>query len=131
MTLKKFKKAQHMTEYAILVGVVISAFVGMQVYVKRGLNARVKAGTDAFTHPNATISFGNVSTEFKNLSQYEPYYEVSKGESYQESIKQTHMGDGKIVEEIESQISARAGGSYRGEEAGNATQETRDAVWGD
>lgn len=46
MTIQR-KKAQSVTEYAILLGVAIAVFAGMQLYVKRGLNARIKQATDA------------------------------------------------------------------------------------
>lgn len=54
----KFRKtkAQSVTEYAILLGVAIAVFAGMQLYVKRGLNARVKKATDA-----ATMSGGGIN----------------------------------------------------------------------
>ena len=56
-----FKKAQSLAEYAILVFLVIAAVVGMQVYLKRGLQARFKTFVDGA---------GN----YVGLRQYEPYY---------------------------------------------------------
>jgi gas vesicle protein len=35
-------KAQSITEYAVLLGVVVGALIAMQVYVKRGLQGRVR-----------------------------------------------------------------------------------------
>ena len=40
---------QSTAEYAIVLGVVITALVGMQLYIKRGLNAKVKNVTDHLT----------------------------------------------------------------------------------
>ena len=40
------KKAQSTLEYAILIAVVVGALIGMQTYVKRGLQGRLKAATD-------------------------------------------------------------------------------------
>lgn len=37
---------QAITEYAILIGVVVAALLGMQVYAKRGLQAGIKATAD-------------------------------------------------------------------------------------
>lgn len=128
----KAKKSQTVTEYAILLGVIIAAVAGMQVYLRRGLQARVKSGTDAITSVEATdadFQVGNFSTNFTALAQYEPYYHESVGETYQESVKQEHMGGGGIVQEIVSQISASAAGGHRGERAGRATQQDRDRLW--
>ena len=118
----RLKRAQSVTEYAILLGIVIAAFAGMQVYLKRGLQARVKSGTDAFTSPATTIDVNGFTTDFLALSQYEPYYAESKGENYSENVKQEHMGGGKIVEEIVSEIGASASDGYRAELAGAAAQ---------
>ena len=135
--LNKMRKSQSVTEYAILLSVAIAAFAGMQVYVKRGLQARLKAGTDAAVTTGdaearriGDADVGNVT--FSNLGQYEPYYLEQKGESYQESVKQEHMGGGEIAKEIVSDVSASAAGGYRAEVALNATaRKTREEdVWG-
>ena len=40
------KKAQSTLEYAILIAVIVGALIGMQTYVKRGLQGRLKVATD-------------------------------------------------------------------------------------
>jgi len=40
------KRAQSTLEYAILIAVVVGALIGMQTYVKRGLQGRLRAATD-------------------------------------------------------------------------------------
>jgi uncharacterized protein (UPF0333 family) len=40
------RKGQSTLEYAIIIGVVVGALIMMQVYVKRGLQGRVKQATD-------------------------------------------------------------------------------------
>ncbi|MCX5706986.1 MAG: hypothetical protein NTW13_04960 [Candidatus Omnitrophica bacterium] len=42
------KKAQSLTEIALIIGVVGLVFVGMEAYVKRGYQAKIKALTDSF-----------------------------------------------------------------------------------
>ena len=42
------KKAQNTAEYAILFALVIAAVIGMQTYVKRGIQARVADTSDDF-----------------------------------------------------------------------------------
>ena len=65
-------RGQHTAEYAVVVGVVIAAVVGMQTYVKRGLQARLKAGSDMMTD----ITSGKLleGKTMSNTNQYEPYY---------------------------------------------------------
>jgi uncharacterized protein (UPF0333 family) len=40
------RRGQSTLEYAIIIGVVVGALIMMQVYVKRGLQGRVKQATD-------------------------------------------------------------------------------------
>ena len=56
LKLLKNKRAQNTAEYAILIAVVVGAAIAMQVYVKRGIQGKVKEKVD------------EVGT------QYEPYY---------------------------------------------------------
>lgn len=63
------KKAQNTVEYAILLAIIIGVFSVMQVYLKRGLQAKVKSGTD--TIPG--IVEGQAGTNiFGAETQYEP-----------------------------------------------------------
>ena len=64
------RKGQNIAEYSILIALVIAAAVAMQVYVKRGLQGRVKETVDH------TGNVGDVGGTALNLSgsQYEPYY---------------------------------------------------------
>ncbi len=73
------KKAQSITEYALLVGVVISAFIAMQTFIKRGYQARLKGASDFVTEIAGVPR------------QYTPYYifENIETETYQES-KESH-----------------------------------------
>ena len=67
---------QSTAEYAILVGVVIAAVVGMQVYMKRGLQAKVAQVADHYTQ-QGTLTGGGAT----KLKQYEPYYAFSEMET--------------------------------------------------
>ena len=124
-------KGQSVAEYAIILAVVIGAAVAMQVYVKRGIQARVKAGTDAFAGITATV--GNVGGgasdgQFASLGQYEPYYLESDYERYQENVEQEHMGSGKVIKEKVSDITATKAGGYQKQAIGTE-QTARDANW--
>jgi hypothetical protein len=69
LKLFKSKKAQNTAEYAIMIAIVIGVFSAMQLYVRRGLQARIKAGTD-----NIPAAVAGGSTVLGTDTQYEPYY---------------------------------------------------------
>lgn len=74
LRLLRNKKAQNTMEYAILIAVVIGAFSVMQIYLKRGLSARVKAGSDNLPDVVLNDVGGLAPGIFGNETQYEPYY---------------------------------------------------------
>jgi hypothetical protein len=84
LRLLRNKKAQNTAEYAILIALVIGVFSAMQIYVRRGLNARIKGGSDKlpFAVLGQAKNKGDItSDDFLGAgtdTQYEPYY-ISKG----------------------------------------------------
>lgn len=56
-----------MTEYAIVFSVVAAAVIGMQLFVKRGLQAKVKDVSNYYTNQTGGVAIGTTA-------QYEPYY---------------------------------------------------------
>lgn len=125
----RIRKGQSIAEYAVLLSLVIAAAVAMQIYVKRGIQARVKAGTDAYTSVTDTITVDTKIASFSAIPQYEPYYQESEYERYQENIEQEHLGGGKIAKEKVSDITAAKAGGYDKQAAGKTTKTTRDAIW--
>lgn len=131
--MRRKSKAQSTAEYAIILSVVVGAAIAMQTYVKRGIQARQKAGTDAFA--GITARFDSVgggpggSAEFAALDQYEPYYLESSYDRYQENVEQEHMGAGKVVKEKVSDMSATAQGGYQKQAVAAGNRDTRDAQW--
>lgn len=85
LKLLRNKKAQNTAEYALMIAIVVGAFSIMQLYIKRGLQARIKAGTDNI--PAAVLTGAanddtlklttNLFNDTRNGNytyQYEPYY---------------------------------------------------------
>ena len=56
----------------MLFSVVAAAVIGMQLYVKRGMQAKIKNVSDFYTSQGGTVT-GMTGTVSK-MSQYEPYY---------------------------------------------------------
>ena len=74
------RTGQSAAEYAIVLGIVVAALVAMQVYVKRGINARLKDGSDSAAN---SLQRGLTSGGFPTLAsgievnQYEPTFSSS------------------------------------------------------
>ena len=67
--INKRLKGQSTAEYAILIGLVIAAAVAMQIYVKRGLQARVHDASQVLVRQTSNAADGLAAS-----GQYEPYY---------------------------------------------------------
>ena len=125
MILQRFRKGQSVTEYAILLGLAIAAFAGMQLYIKRGLQAKLKDAStlvalNATGSFNATDGSGGTKTLTLGTSQqYEPYYTQSTGESVSSSNSTDTVtaGGGRAVNSTEVSAST----STRVDKTGNAT----------
>jgi uncharacterized protein (UPF0333 family) len=118
MLRKLRKRGQSTAEYAILIGLVIAAAVGMQLYVKRGLQARTKGGMEYFF--NVTSGNADVNLTAVNYTrQYEPYYQNSAYDVAQTSNQQMKMG--KITNVLSNYTTIRALGGYQSQ--GNMVQE--------
>ncbi|MFH1691008.1 MAG: hypothetical protein ABIC68_00340 [Candidatus Omnitrophota bacterium] len=63
------RKGQNTAEYAILIGVIVAAAIAMQIYIRRGMQARIKDAVD-YTQTADDDASVNLFTQ----SQYEPYY---------------------------------------------------------
>ena len=127
------RRGMHMTEWAILFGLIATAFLTIQVYVRRALQARVMSATDAFTSINGTInSSGNaaVFAVFRNQKQAEPYYAESFYNTYQEQVEQEHLGGGNVKIEKVADVSARAAGGYE-KQKGATNRAAVEALWND
>ena len=84
-------QGMHTAEYAICFGLVVAAVVGMQTYVKRAIQARVKASTDIIntvtSGPSRTIiKVDSIPLGMASLEQFEPYYQDSKQTSDRASL---------------------------------------------
>lgn len=73
------KRTQTLAETSALLSLVVLTIVGMQCYVRRGLQARVKTVVDAATTVVSKVSgYENGTTTAKTIRQYEPYYREEK-----------------------------------------------------
>ncbi len=82
------KKGQNTAEYAILIALIIAAAIGMQTYIKRGLQGRVR---DVVDHTGAAQEVGGESLSFSG-DQYEPYYAESDTKVKSEKTAEETLG---------------------------------------
>jgi len=88
-------KAQGLTEYSICLVIIVMTLMGMQLYVKRGLQGRLKDMVDETTR--------NVSAP----RQYEPYYtyrQVSR--TARSDTKETMSTGGKVRQDCGNSASS-------------------------
>jgi hypothetical protein len=131
MILQRFRKGQSVTEYAILLGLAIAAFAGMQLYIKRGLQGKLKDASTLVTQ-NASGSFSAidgvgtpVTLNLARTQQYEPYYTESATDSVSSSNTQDTVTAGAARATTSTEASASAG--YRAERTGNTS--TYNGTW--
>ena len=82
--LRRKKLGQSTAEYAIVIGLVIAAAVAMQVYVKRGIQAKVKGAVDF----DPTTGITSPPVTFTG-EQFEPNYSKSDWDTDQHAMGDT------------------------------------------
>ncbi|MDD5166730.1 MAG: hypothetical protein PHQ57_05015 [Candidatus Omnitrophica bacterium] len=93
-------RGQNTAEYAIVIALIIGAVVAMQVYVKRGLQGRMKDATDY------------VATETSQIGatkQYEPYYAEQEMTAAQKTTSTAETLEGSEQQKKSEQTSERTG----------------------
>lgn len=115
LRLLKNRQAQNTVEYALLIVIIIGVFSAMQIYLKRGMQARLKAGTDGI--PDLVLSqSGDTSLGtklFGTQTQYEPYY-IRKGDynfttTSSEGAEEAALTDRGGSRDLTGATSSRAG----------------------
>jgi hypothetical protein len=98
--LRRKRTGQSTAEYAIVIGLVIAAVVAMQIYVKRGIQAKIKGVVDY--QPNAMFT----------TTQYEPDY-ASSNMTSSRTASQTidTRADGEVIRGFSAagEVSQRTG----------------------
>ena len=106
------RRGQSVSEYAIVFAVVAAAVVGMQLYLKRGLQAKEKDISDYYTTATGdALGIGNIG----QTHQYEPPYTAAGAYTTNTNNNQTEAmtAGGKL---------ARTGINDTTTRTGNATQ---------
>lgn len=109
------KKAQGTAEYAILIGVIVAVAIGMQTYVKRGIQGRVKDEADEFTAQIAgdTAWSGISNTTVTLARQFEPLGLSSQAtQETKHDDSNSNMTKGGSVGRGSNQTTTQAAGDF-------------------
>lgn len=106
LSLLKNKRGQSTAEYAIVIGLVVAAAIAMQVYIKRGIQAKVKDGTDLLTSVTGAVAGQTLGT----TEQYEPYYmESTFGVTRAQTATDSTLTGGGVQRDLTKETTSRTG----------------------
>ncbi|MCF7872879.1 MAG: hypothetical protein K9L80_01560 [Candidatus Omnitrophica bacterium] len=98
IVLRKKIRAQSTAEYAIFFGIIIAVAIGMQKYLKRGMQGKVKSVTDAVSKSATGQEIAGTGVSLEDEGQYVPYYlvdeETSSTSRSQDADKTTTISEG-------------------------------------
>lgn len=103
LALLRNKRGQNIAEYAIMLALVIGVFSAMQLYVRRGLQARVKAGVDNI--PGAVTT----SNIFGTATQYEPLSAANMTTLSSEGTEKGTISEAGGLRTLENATTSRTG----------------------
>lgn len=89
--LMRNKVAQTTAEYAILIAIVVGAVVAMQVYVRRGIQGRIRNVVDH-------VDSGGAADFNFTAEQYEPYYNAVASNTTRGSSMSENLGKGGVLD---------------------------------
>lgn len=102
------KKAQSTAEYAILIGIVIAAVIGMQTWVSRSLKARIH---DAVSNaPVIATDAGETWPAWLTTNQYEPPVPSTSTTIRTSPVREARTANNEIIRTFEGgEITNRTG----------------------
>jgi Flp pilus assembly pilin Flp len=115
MRLINHKKGQSTAEYAILISLVVAVLVGVQIYVKRGIQGRFKDATDDYVSQlttNKDWAFTGAATAPTVESQWEfDKYSAQRTRATLAGTETTEVTDegGKVTRDITEKSASKAG----------------------
>lgn len=123
---RRAARGMHTAEYAICFGLVVAAAVGMQTYVKRALQARVKTGTDLMVDASSGTIEGQA---LDTISQYEPYYDSSARTTDRSSRIQESRDEHGVLTRKEATRQTGRQNSVQGETGAANGALDKDNLW--
>ena len=88
------KEAQSLQAYVTIIVVISLALAAMQVYVKRGLQAKVKDIADAFISPQQVVSVNDYDANYTRLTHYNLESRYYKGGTTEVKLRQFSQSEG-------------------------------------
>jgi len=98
----KNRKGQSTLEYAILIGIVVGALITMQIYVKRGIQGKLRSASDDI---GGQFSPGLTTSEYNYTTDYAARETVKDLVTTTDVTKQTQSKSGsERVEILEDEL---------------------------
>ena len=122
------KRGQSVTEYAIVFSVVAAAIIGMQIYLRRGLQAKQRDATAYLTNVAGNPG-GLGAAVLATTGQYEPYYNASTYSTAQDATHVEKMtAGGQIARTAIDEKAVRTGSGTTGAAASMNQDDAWDAA---
>lgn len=91
-------RAQNLTEYAIILGLISAALIGMQVYIKRSVQGRLRdlanqISPEQYERGNTTANYTTTRSSGTTESQQRATFNRSVSEVTMRSGSETTVGD--------------------------------------
>ncbi|MGE5309365.1 MAG: hypothetical protein ACM3OC_09790 [Deltaproteobacteria bacterium] len=103
-------RGQNIAEYSILIALVVGAAVAMQVFVKRGVQGRMKDVTDHTGVAGQDVGGDGLTFSGKG---YEPYYQHQAADvSSNRQVTENVQANGQITHDVADETTKRLTGSY-------------------
>lgn len=83
-----FRRGQSITEYILLIGIVTAALLGMQVYMKRGIQAVIKSASDEMGEQKK----GAVDVDYKLDWKWKGYSKTDTSTTANKTTKKEEKG---------------------------------------
>lgn len=100
-------RGQSTAEYAIVLALVVGAVVAMQVYVRRGINQRIKIAVD-HTGTGGKVGTNSGADFAYSTKQYEPYYLTQDTSSASSTYSNDILGNRGEVGRVSRRASVTA-----------------------
>ncbi len=111
------KRGQSTAEYAILIGLVVAVVISMQIYVKRGVQARFKDASDDYVANMSTSSYWDTiggKSGVVALNQWElDKLSSRQTQNVTTNVQNYTFGEGGAVKRASERVSSQGADDYQ------------------
>ena len=108
------KRGQSTLEYAVLIIVIIGALLTIQVYIKRGVQGRLKSAADDIGDQYSDGNTNSIKKTLRSSTSEETFGIDSTGKAAQGVSNSTMTGTGEVVNETSNSVLINSQQEYWG-----------------